>query len=404
MTAVPVNQIICGDNVETLRTLPDACVDSCVTDPPYGLEFMGKAWDRGVPGVELWREVLRVLKPGGHLLAFAGTRTQHRMATAIEDAGFEIRDMIAWCYGSGFPKSLDVSKAIDKAAGAEREAVGTKYAGIGRQCRNGGEIVGGVADNDKKFIDITAPATEAAKQWAGWGTSLKPALEPITVARKPLAGTVAANVLEHGTGGLNVDGCRVAAEGGSPAAARREASVRTGNVSTRPGTYDRPLQDRTSAERYTEPRPGEQLGRWPANLIHDGSDEVVGLFPETAPAKAAQRGAGINGATFKAPEYESTERGHDDAGGSAARFFYCAKADKADRGPGNNHPTVKPVDLMRYLVRLVCPIGGVVLDPFSGSGTTLAAAQAEGCLAIGVEREAAYCEIIKGRFYQRRLF
>jgi DNA modification methylase len=445
--SVPVNQIICGDNVETLRTLPDACVDSCVTDPPYGLEFMGKAWDKGVPGVELWREVLRVLKPGGHLLAFAGTRTQHRMATAIEDAGFEIRDMIAWVYGSGFPKSLDVGKAIDKRGGnvagftefrdavrdamqqngisrkqlqdalgnhmlshyltagsqpavpvlrdyriirdtvglgdefdelfndeAEREVVGQRLMNDTTKARAGftGAAHSPDYDGSKRVVDITAPATEAAKQWAGWGTALKPSLEPITVARKPLCGTVAANVLQHGTGGLNVDGCRVAAEGGSPAAARREASVRTGNVSTRPGTYDRPLQDRTSAERYTEPRPGEQLGRWPANLIHDGSDEVVGLFPEDGEA-------------------------------SAARFFYCAKAGPEERRQ-SKHPTIKPVALMRYLVRLVTPPGGLVLDPFGGSGTTAEAARLEHCRFLLMELSPEYCADAAERLRQGVLF
>ena len=203
-----------GDCLQVLRTLPDSSVDSCVTDPPYGLAFMGKKWDYDVPS-EVWQECLRVLKPGGHLLAFAGTRTQHRMAVRIEDAGFEIRDMIAWVYGSGFPKSLDVSKAIDKAAGAEREVVGSYQ---------GASNIGNKADGKMGYapgtnypavdrtVDITAPATEAAKQWQGWGTALKPALEPITVARKPFPGTVAENVLQHGTGALNVDGCRVGTE------------------------------------------------------------------------------------------------------------------------------------------------------------------------------------------------
>ena len=198
---VTANQIINADNVETLRGFPDDCIDSIVTDPPYGLSFMGKRWDYDVPSVELWQECLRVLKPGGHLLAFAGTRTQHRMAVRIEDAGFEIRDMIAWVYGSGFPKSLDVSKAIDKAAGAEREVVGHEKNWGASKAADGKAAYGDYAGD----WNITAPATEAAKQWAGWGTALKPALEPITVARKPLAGTVAANVLQYGTGALNVE-------------------------------------------------------------------------------------------------------------------------------------------------------------------------------------------------------
>jgi site-specific DNA-methyltransferase (adenine-specific) len=374
-----------GDCLQVLRTLPDSSVDACVTDPPYGLAFMGKRWDYDVPGVELWQEVLRVLKPGGHLLAFAGTRTQHRMAVRIEDAGFEIRDMIAWVYGSGFPKSLDVSKAIDKAAGAEREVVATET----RYNEASGIVSAGRDERTLIECKITAPATESAKQWDGWGTALKPALEPITVARKPFTGTVAANVLEHGTGALNVDGGRVGTE----------STIRPmGGKATNRTTFGTFAHD--DAERMTG---GSDSGRWPANLIHDGSEEVVGLFPETAPAKAGQRGAGINGATFKAPEYESTERGHDDAGGSAARFFYCAKA-SADERRNSKHPTIKPVALMRYLVRLVCPAGGVVLDPFAGSGTTIEAARLEHCRAVGIEREAEYCADILERLRQGVLF
>jgi site-specific DNA-methyltransferase (adenine-specific) len=332
-------ELLHGDCLDRLRELPDCSVDACVTDPPYGLSFMGKAWDYDVPGAEVWREVLRVLKPGGHLLAFAGTRTQHRMAVQIEDAGFEIRDLIAWVYGSGFPKSRNL---------------------------NG--------------------------DWQGWGTALKPALEPITVARKPLTGTVAANVLEHGTGAINVDGCRV----------------------------------------------GDRAGRWPANLIHDGSDEVVGLFPNSVarPAKAIIAG-GASGSGVKSQSttygggrlYEATI-GYADTEASAARFFYCAKASKKDRDEGltlppqsfvqfqtgngasgkpsslsegrdtqyrNTHPTVKPTELMRYLCRLVTPPGGVVLDPFMGSGSTGKAAVLEGFRFIGIEREAEYLEIARGR-------
>jgi DNA modification methylase len=371
-----------------------------VTDPPYGLSFMGKKWDYDVPSVDVWVECLRVLKPGGHLLAFAGTRTQHRMAVRIEDAGFEIRDMIAWVYGSGFPKSLDVSKAIDKMDAAEEqqarryrftewvrstritskqidEATGTNMGGhyttaasqpaimtrehleacrhllgevptwveqeadirsvesknfaerevVGQKIVNGEEGTAGGYQNGiasvrgsnisiQRQINITAPSTDAAKQWQGWGTALKPALEPITVARKPLVGTVAENVLQHGTGAINVDGGRV--EG----------------------------------------------GRWPANFIHDGSEEATDLLKDSA------------------------------------RFFYCAKASKADRGE-NHHPTVKPTDLMRYLCRLVTPPNGIVLDPFNGSGSTGCAAVLEGFQYIGIEREAEYIAISEKRIQAR---
>ena len=343
-----------GDCREAMAALPDASVDAVVTDPPYGLSFMGKRWDYDVPSVEIWQQVLRVLKPGGHLLAFAGTRTQHRMAVRIEDAGFEIRDMIAWVYGSGFPKSHDVSKAIDKAAGAEREVIGS-YKGasnIGKESTNSYITTESGTATD---VFITAPATESARQWSGWGTALKPALEPITVARKPLCGTVAANVLQYGTGGINVDGCRVGKE------------QRTNRGMSSLGVmHDDDWKPRDVSSDVT--------GRWPANLIHDGSDEVVGLFPET------------------------------DEEQSASRFFYSAKADKSDRGAGNNHPTVKPVDLMRYLVRLVCPMGGIVLDPFNGSGTTAVASRAEHCRYIGAELNEDYCRITIERLSQGVLF
>jgi hypothetical protein len=260
-----------GDCLEVLRGMPDCSVDAVVTDPPYGLSFMGKKWDYDVPSVEVWAECLRVLKPGGHLLAFAGTRTQHRMAVRIEDAGFEIRDMIAWVYGSGFPKSLDVSKAIDKAAGVEREVVGTrkKNTAVGSNdvMRENGKVtgvanfasVGGDARIKYETIDldITAPATEAARQWAGWGTALKPALEPITVARKPLAGTVAENVLAHGTGGLNIDGCRVGISA--------DDDIHAKNPNTKGGFGHAGASvygDSTGAPAYDP-----SAGRWPANLI-----------------------------------------------------------------------------------------------------------------------------------------
>ena len=342
-------RILHGDCREVLRGLPDNSVDSIVTDPPYGLTqarpggrsdatrgavmggFMGMKWDSDVPPVEVWAECLRVLKPGGHLLAFAGTRTQHRMAVRIEDAGFEIRDLIAWVYGSGFPKS-----------------------------HNG--------------------------EWGG--TALKPALEPITVARKPLIGTVEANWREYGTGALNIAGCRIEPTG--------ESRERINEAS-----QDRRYTDAGGTNFAATPgvRGGGPDGRWPANLIHDGSDEVVSLFPREAGASAPVRGTESSAASVGRVTGERERvpgAFHGDAG-SAARFFYCAKASKSDRGADNVHPTVKPTDLMRYLCRLVTPPGGVVLDPFMGSGSTLKAAELEGFSAIGIELSADYIEIARRR-------
>lgn len=298
-------------------------VDSIVTDPPYELGFMGKSWDKtGIAyDKELWELCLSVIKPGGHLLAFAGSRTYHRMACAIEDAGFEIRDQIMWVYGQGFPKSLNVSKAIDKMAGAERDILGlSKYPPSYTICSiTAGSSNGGVQGgyNYKNEFYITAPSTEAAKRWDGWGSALKPAHEPIVMARKPLSEkNIALNVLEHGTGAINLDGCRV-----------------------------------TSPENHQ--------GRFPANLIHDGSNEIFSEF---------------------------------------SRFFYSAKASKKDRC-GSKHPTVKPIALMRYLCRLITPKGGVVLDPFAGTGTTGKAAQEEGLHAVLIEKDETYFQDILRRIY-----
>ena len=409
-----------GDCREVVPTL--GRFDLCLTDPPYGLRFMGKAWDYDVPDVDLWRVMFEALKPGAHLLAFAGTRTQHRMAVNIEDAGFEIRDMIAWIYGSGFPKSHDVSKAIDKAAGAEREVIGTKLgrpgmAKDGSNQRSGFDDAFGGEQSGPMSTDITAPATDAAKQWSGWGTALKPAMEPITVARKPLSeGTVAANVLAHGTGGLNIDGCRVGTD--DDLSGRTYGGV-FGASRNPDGTLPKAIGSGSK-------------GRWPANLIHDGSDEVVGLFPKSGPAKAGNRGAGLRGHGRYGKSDQSFENVSTicDNGGSAARFFYCAKASKAERNKGceglvtngtqgnrpgspdftgkfpdhdhrerggNNHPTVKPVKLMQYLITLGLPPGGVLLDPFGGSGTTGLAAKYLGCRAVLIEREERYCEIAAQR-------
>jgi len=415
-----------GDCIEQMRQLPANSVDSIVTDPPYELGFMGKSWDStGIAySVKMWDEALRVLKPGGHLLAFSGSRTYHRMAVAIEDAGFEIRDQIMWVYGSGFPKSLDVSKAIDKQAGVEREVVGTwKPQGTARLV--GGKNPDGIFTNPddaelKGELPITTPATDKAKQWEGWGTALKPAHEPIVLARKPLIGTVATNVIIHGTGALNIDGSRVSGDG-----------------------YTKGGQNNSIAfgkELEKQPRNDGSQGRWPANFIHDGSDEVVDLFPDKAGGGFGNRGALNGGATEWGFKGEMQEVGYGDSG-SAARFFYCAKASKKDRNEGlddfagkevgtkgnglartcatcgastlqgcecpdrtyvnptraNHHPTVKPTELMRYLVRLITPPNGVVLDPFMGSGSTGKAAVLENFGFIGIDQSADYLEIATAR-------
>ena len=359
-----------GDCLEVLRTIPDNSIDSVVTDPPYGLSFMAKRWDYDVPSVDIWAECLRVLKPGGHLLAFAGTRTQHRMAVRIEDAGFEIRDMIAWVYGSGFPKSKNVALSIDKREGLPNR--GHRVAHASRHHPDG------TFEPNGESLPAYEGKTDRSAKWQGWGTALKPALEPITVARKPLAGTVAENVLAWGTGALNIDGCRV---GDEPITQHGRSA-----------SENRAM----SGANYAEPSGRMWTGRWPANLIHDGSEHVLAGFPQTAQSpkgvvtqggKAFGSGVDRGGKAF---------HGHGDSG-SAARFFYCAKASKRDRGTENNHPTVKPTDLMRYLCRLVTPPGGVVLDPFMGSGSTGKAAGLEGFSFVGIEKEQSYLEIAEKR-------
>lgn len=393
-------RILQGDCREVMKTLAAASVDAVVTDPPYELGFMGKKWDNtGVANdVAVWRECLRVLKPGGHLLAFSGTRTQHRMVCAIEDAGFEIRDQIGWAYGSGFPKS-----------------------------HNG--------------------------EWGG--TALKPAWEPICMARKPLIGTVASNVLAHGTGGLNIDGCRVALlDGEVVSPVQSDPTNRVGAVSATAFVTQNSVGAMREAQRASIERTNT-LGRWPANLIHDGSDDVLAAFPDapgqqgevrgTEPSQTGGDGTNCYGkfgrVAFNRRDGEASANSDNDGAvgfkmkpgtrreaTSAARFFYCAKADRADRNEGlhgmptkdlnwssgtqapgtfqspntnraaaNHHPTVKPTDLMRYLCRLVTPAGGLVLDPFMGSGSTLKAAEIEGFSAIGIELSAEYIEIARRR-------
>ena len=309
-----------GDCLEILPTLAENSVDAILTDPPYGLEFMGKDWDHGVPGVPFWAAALRVAKPGAMLLAFGGTRTHHRLACGIEDAGWEIRDCIMWVYGSGFPKSLDISKAIDKAAGAEREVLGKRVTGAAytraaRRNANQG------FESGQTECSITAPATDLARLWQGWGTALKPAWEIIIVAMKPLDGTFAANAEKWGVAGLNVDGCRVA--GDVPITGQGTSDrIYGGGSGLRPEELG--IQD-------FHPHPS---GRWPSNLVHDGSEEVVGLFPQTGPAKSAPRGSVQRfdpaDDSAKRPKGGNETRGHDDSGGTAARFFACCPRDEIE--------------------------------------------------------------------------
>ena len=372
-----------AESLSLLKRAPANSIDAVVTDPPYGLSFMGKKWDYDVPSVEIWKEILRVLKPGGHLLSFGGTRTYHRMVVAIEDAGFEIRDQIQWLYGSGFPKSLDISKAIDKAAGAEREVIGKKWVGRGNRATNA--VYGEYDSPHTAGCDVTAPSTDAAKQWSGWGTALKPANEPIVLARKPLEKglTIAQNVLKWGTGGLNIDATRIVTQ-------EKLQSGRhiTGNQQG-PSGYK--TTNRTEYDQNSE-------GRFPANLI---LDEVAAEMLDTQQA-------------------------------DVSRFFYVAKASQSERNKGlenrasaivsdgreksidnpflrgeterkNTHPTVKPIKLMEYLVKLITPPGGKVLDPFMGSGTTGIAAVNLGFKFVGIEREKEFFEIAKARINFKKM-
>ena len=452
-----------GDCLDVLRGMADDSVDSVVTDPPYGLSqhkpdevveclrawlagevyqpkgkgFMGKAWDAWVPGPEVWRECLRVLKPGGHVLAFAGTRSMDLMSMAIRLAGFELRDavgyandgggapLLAWTFGSGFPKSHDVSQAIDREDGFTRDRVPHQLG------KGFGDGVASVYASDAWTTanagtrSNPTPLTEAAAQWQGWGSALKPAWEPIILGRKPLEGTLASNVLAWSTGGLNVDACRVATSE-EINATRNIALGSSGSgvfgAAKVPGVYQQ-----------------QAGGRWPANLIHDGSEEVLAGFPvtgastQTAGVQRMGRSGGIMGAVGALRD--GRPEGYNDAG-SAARFFYCAKASRADRDQGldgfddklfgmssaasaaaargeqydngdggvnrvtlrrNTHPTVKPTDLMAYLCRLVTPPGGIVLDPFMGSGSTGKAAMREGFRFIGCELSAEYLAIARAR-------
>ena len=420
MVEIAGARVFLGDCRDVLKSLPDNSVDSVVTDPPYELGFMGKKWDSsGIAyDVTVWAECLRVLKPGGHLLAFGGSRTYHRLGVAIEDAGFEIRDTIAWISSKTFPKSLNVSKAIDKKLGVNRKIVGSsRGVGVAAEDNLHGGINRGAVGVKQVAVDI--PVTEAgsdeARQWEGWGTGLKQVVEPVVLARKPLDGTVAENTLRWGVGGINIDKTRIATGdrfGGG-------AKATSGFVNGYEGDGW---------------QPGSAQGRWPANVILD--EVSAGLLDEqsgVSVSKVANRGdvnfghfAGYaeNGASLK--DETATIRGHGDSGG-ASRFFYVAKASKRDRNEGleelplgqifpqnnslerkemnatagsrvqNFHPTVKPTQLMRYLIKLVTPAGGTVLDPFTGSGSTGKAALLDGFQFVGAELTEEYLPIIEGR-------
>lgn len=414
--------VLHGNNLDLLAAVRDNFAHAVVTDPPYGLGFMGKDWDAALPDPRTWAECLRVLRPGGHLVAFGAPRLVHRLTCQIEDAGFEVRDQLLWLFAQGFPKSLDVSKAIDAAAGAVREVVGSRRTNAG----NGGEGNNFLTEGSRSpVVDITAPATEAAARWSGWGTALKPAYEPIVLARKPLDGTVAQTVQRWGTGALNIDGCRVEHASENDRDKAHASAVSLANASAPRGTY----------APHASYAPVLPAGRWPANLILD-EDAGAMLDAQSGERPGAvsngSRGGGLGGV---APPFAIHDRpqkpGRGDSGG-ASRFFYCPKASRSEREAGldhlpqrvvdpsreedaaardnprtgagrsgearrNHHATVKPIDLMRWLVRLVTPPGGMVLEPFAGSGTTPAACALEGVDCIAMELEAEYVEIARAR-------
>jgi site-specific DNA-methyltransferase (adenine-specific) len=412
-------KVLAGSCLDRLLELEDNSINAVVTDPPYELGFMGKSWDSsGIAyNVEVWRQCLRVLKPGGHILAFGGSRTWHRLAVAIEDAGFELRDSIAWIYGSGFPKSLDVSKAIDKAFGAERQRIeligGALNSGTANGWNGSSEHSSSAPLAGTRQVD--QPITDDAQKWQGWGTALKPAFEPVVVGRKPLTGTVATNVLQWGVGGLNIDGTRIGTE---------TVTINTFDNGAKPfgDAVGEPFTSRQSQ------------GRWPSNVMLD--EFTAGLVDQQSGVSVSK--AGGKSGTHPSPmdwgkENSGIPRGGFDDFGGASRFFYVAKASKRDRNEGldgleettagemvdreegsagmnspragagrtsgakNFHPTVKPTELMRNLIRLVTPLGGTVLDPFTGSGSTGKAAILEGMQFVGCELTPEYLPIIEGR-------
>lgn len=387
---MPDIKLCLGDCVDVLQTLHSESTDAIITDPPAGIAFMGKEWDKDKGGRDQWiewmvtiaAECLRVLKPGGHALVWSLPRTSHWTATAWENAGFEVRDRIAHIFGSGFPKSLDVGKAIDKAAGAEREVVGEK-GGDPLRFKKYKEQDG--CERSTFNNSITSPAAPEVEQWDGWGTALKPAVEDWWLLRKPLSEkTVAANVLRWGTGALNIDACRVGTE-----------TIQTNRYNE--------IGDMTS---FHQSQAGNNYisskhqGRFPAHLIHDGSQEVMELFPMTGKSAGGGMKDLKSGKLFQGDTHKNiTDSSGFGDSGSVARFFYCAKPSKRERGDGNGHPTVKSLALMRYLITLITPPGGTVLDCFMGSGTTGKAAKELGFPFIGIECNLEYFSIAEKRIH-----
>lgn len=396
-------QTFLGDCLEVLKGLRSESVDSLVTDPPAGIGFMGKAWDHHKGGriewvawlTEVMREVYRVLKPGSHGFVWALPKTSHWTAWALEEAGFEIRDCVTHHFGTGFPKSMDVSKAIDKKLGAKREVIGKGKAGkssLERKRRVDQGYRPNLTSVNPESYSITSPSSDEAKQWEGWGTALKPGTEFWWLIRKPLGEkTVAGNVLEWGTGGLNIDACRIPSPGGSP----------------------------SQGKRATAKRPGEKLGRWPSNMVHDGSEEIVSQFPHGVSKRSdtpqpIKSSKGHKGGAFGNPsalsDCHSTHseyvRGGFDDNGPASRFFYCTKASRKDKTHGgridNRHPTIKSTELMSWLVRMITPPGGTVLDPFLGSGSTGVAALRDGFRLIGIEAHREYYQVASERLEDAR--
>lgn len=388
--------VVNADCLDVMKRMPDNSVDAIVTDPPYGISFMSKGFDtfkrEGMTDNQafqadmtpLFKEMLRIAKPGAHLLAFGGTRTYHRLTCAIEDAGWEVRDCLGWIYSSGMPKSMDISKAIDKKLGAKRavraavgDHEGTIDFGMKNRCPKCGKPFFSANPCTCPREDLI-PITEEAKKWSGWGTCLKPAFEPIVLARKPVEGTVVDNVLTWGCGGLNIDDCRV--ESDKPVvihSPRKETIYDSGHKDL--GTWM------------------ENRGRFPANLIHDGSDEVLEVFPDNMKGGTCNLTKGARPLNNNGESTDYTSAGPDTSIGSAARFFYCPKASKKEKGKENIHPTVKPIELMKYLVKLVAPKGALVLDPFMGSGTTGVAAISIDRRFLGVEKDPEYFKIAQKR-------